>query len=137
MKVKCTFKEKNVEHFGRCTKVTLTCSLPYVRNVTSSVYEWVYTHPQVDQIEDTCPRLVFKVSGISIRNPEDADDPTIGTRIAESRAKRKAYRFCETFCGMAARDFEKKFEMFKDASGKFAHHHAKETSHYNEIMGMQ
>lgn len=138
---KCTFLKKEVKEYSRCTVCTLTCAIPLIKSpsyqVSHKISDWIYKHPQVENVEYINKKVRFNVSGKAIRTLEDVNDPVIGTRIAESRAKKKAYKFCRTLYMMLAQDFKKQFQEYWNASQKFNDYYHKEVIHYNDIMIMQ
>lgn len=107
-----------------------------MKRLPKPIDDWVCFHPQLEDMMFGFGNLTFKVSGKSIRNLEDANDNTIGVRLAESRAKKKAYKFCETLLWKIAKDYAEKATECTKASGTFEHYHDKEVSHYNELMVM-
>ena len=95
-KVSFTDDFKKVERFNnKVTKVTLkgTIKNAYALdglNIPQSFYEWmINSWGDTDTIE---------VSGIAIRSDKDKDDPVLGERLAEARAKLKIYKLMKTFC---------------------------------------
>lgn len=95
---KVSFKDdfKKVERFNnKVTKVTLKGSIndlyaPKGLDVPLSIIHWM-----INSWGDTD---TIKVSGIAVRNYKDKDDPVLGERLAEARAKLKIYKFMKTFC---------------------------------------
>ena len=95
---KVSFKDdfKKVERFNnKVTKVTLKGSIndlytPNGLDVPRPIIDWmVNSWGNTDTIE---------VAGTAIRNDKDKDDPVLGERLAEARAKLKIYKLMKTFC---------------------------------------
>ena len=96
---KVSFKDdfKKVERFNnKVTKVTLKGTIKNAWDlddltIPQSIYDWMR--------DNNCKDLdTLEVSGIAIRNNKDKDDPVLGERLAEARAKLKIYKFMRTFC---------------------------------------
>ena len=96
---KVSFKDdfKKVERFNnKVTKVTLKGTIKNAwtlddLNIPQSIYDWMR--------DNNCKDLdTLEVSGIAIRSNKDKDDPVLGERLAEARAKLKIYKFMRTFC---------------------------------------
>ena len=96
-KVSFTNDFKKVERFNnKVTKVTLKGTIKNVYaldelNIPQPIYDWMKDNnrKELDTLE---------VSGTAIRNDKDKDDPVLGERLAEARAKLKIYKFMKTFC---------------------------------------
>ena len=88
---------KKVKRFNnKVTKVTLkgTIKNTYTSDdlyIPQSIYDWMRDNNC--KFPDT-----LEVSGIAIRSDNDKDDPVLGERLAEARAKLKIYKFMKTFC---------------------------------------
>jgi len=96
-KVSFTDDFKKVERFNnKVTKVTLKGTIKNAwalddLNIPQSIYDWMRNN--------NCKDLdTLEVSGIAIRSDNDKDDPVLGERLAEARAKLKIYKFMKTFC---------------------------------------
>lgn len=96
-KVSFTDDFKKVERFNnKVTKVTLKGTIKNAwalddLNIPQSIYDWMRNN--------NCKDLdTLEVSGIAIRSDNDKDDPVLGERLAEARAKLKIYKFMRTFC---------------------------------------
>ena len=96
-KVSFTDDFKKVERFNnKVTKVTLKGTIKNAwalddLNIPQSIYDWMR--------DNNCKDLdTLEVSGIAIRSDNDKDDPVLGERLAEARAKLKIYKFMKTFC---------------------------------------
>lgn len=95
-KVSFTDDFKKVERFNnKVTKVTLKGSIndlftPNSLDVPRPIIDWM-----IDSWGDT---VTIEVSGIAVRNDKDKDDPVLGERLAEARAKLKIYKLMKTFC---------------------------------------
>lgn len=96
---KVSFKDdfKKVERFNnKVTKVTLKGTIKNAwaldaLNIPQSIYDWMR--------DNNCKDLdTLEVSGIAIRSDNDKDDPVLGERLAEARAKLKIYKFMKAFC---------------------------------------
>lgn len=88
---------KKVERFNnKVTKVTLKGTIKNAwalddLNIPQPIYDWMR--------DNNCKDLdTLEVSGIAIRSDNDKDDPMLGERLAEARAKLKIYKFMKTFC---------------------------------------
>lgn len=96
-KVSFTDNFKKVKRFGKkVTKVTLEGIINNVYNqnsisIPTPVFTWM-----VDNIGSHIN--IIKMTGTAIRNDKDKDDPVLGERLAEARAKLKIYKFMRTFC---------------------------------------
>ena len=96
---KVSFKDdfKKVERFNnKVTKVTLKGTIKNIYalndlNIPQPVYDWIRDNYCIDL--DT-----LEVLGIAVRRDNDKDDPVLGERLAEARAKLKIYKFMRTFC---------------------------------------
>ena len=96
-KVSFTDNFKKVERFNnKATKVTLEGIINNVYNqnsisIPTPVFEWMasITGSHIN---------IIKMSGTAVRNNKDKDDPVLGERLAEARAKLKIYKFMKTFC---------------------------------------
>lgn len=96
-KVSFTDDFKKVERFNnKVTKVTLKGTIKNAwalddLNIPQSIYDWMR--------DNNCKDLdTLEVSGIAIRSDKDKDDPVLGERLAEARAKLKIYKFMKTLC---------------------------------------
>lgn len=95
-KVSFTDDFKKVERFNnKVTKVTLKGTIKNTYglddlSIPQPIYDWmINSWGDTDTIE---------VSGIAIRSDKDKDDPVLGERLAEARAKLKIYKLMKTFC---------------------------------------
>ena len=96
-KVSFTDNFKKVERFNnKVTKVTLkgtikdAWALDYL-NIPQPIYDWMK--------DNNCKDFdTLEISGIAVRSDNDKDDPVLGERLAEARAKLKIYKFMRTFC---------------------------------------
>lgn len=94
---KVSFKDdfKKVERFNnKVTKVTLVGEIKDVHNelnIPQPIFNWM-----VDNIGSFINTI--SMTGIAVRNDKDKDDPVLGERLAEARAKLKIYKFMRTFC---------------------------------------
>ena len=96
---KVSFKNdfKKVERFNnKVTKVTLKGTIKnfYALNdldIPQPVYDWMRDNYCIDF-------GTLEVLGIAVRSDNDKDDPVLGERLAEARAKLKIYKFMRTFC---------------------------------------
>ena len=96
---KVSFKDdfKKVERFSnKVTKVTLKgtiknmCALDDL-NIPQPIRNWMWNN--------NCKGFdTLEVLGIAVRSGNDKDDPVLGERLAEARAKLKIYKFMRTFC---------------------------------------
>lgn len=95
-KVSFTNDFKKVERFNnKVTKVTL-CGV--IRNIYD---EELIIPPSISiWMADNMGRVInsIEVTGTAVRNDKDKDDPVLGERLAEARAKLKIYKFMRTFC---------------------------------------
>lgn len=94
-KVSFTDDFKKVERFNnKVTKVTLVGEIKDVHNeldIPQPIFHWM-----VDNIGSFIDTI--SMTGIAVRNDKDKDDPVLGERLAEARAKLKIYKFMRTFC---------------------------------------
>lgn len=96
-KVSFTDNFKKVERFNnKVTKVTLEGIINNIYthdpiSIPTPVFEWMASiiGPHIN---------IIKMSGTAVRNDKDKDDPVLGERLAEARAKLKIYKFMKTFC---------------------------------------
>lgn len=93
--MKCTFKNKTIKHYGRCTVCTLECKIK-VLYTDNSIYKWICFHPAIKCQKILDNEIFFSVTAKTVCSLNDKYNATIGERIAESRAKIKAYNFCHT-----------------------------------------
>ena len=96
-KVSFTDDFKKVERFSnKVTKVTLKGTIKNIYalddlNIPQSIYDWMR--------DNNCKGLdILEVTGTAIRNNNDKDNPVLGERLAEAKAKLKIYKFMKTFC---------------------------------------
>lgn len=96
-KVSFTDDFKKVERFSnKVTKVTLKGTIKNIYalddlNIPQPICDWMR--------DNNCKDLnTIEVAGTAIRNDKDKDDPVLGERLAEARAKLKIYKFMRTFC---------------------------------------
>ena len=96
-KVSFTDDFKKVERFSnKVTKVTLEGFINDVYDensisIPTPIFAWM-----VDNIGQHIN--IIKMTGTAVRNDKDKDDPVLGERLAEARAKLKIYKFMRTFC---------------------------------------
>ena len=108
-KVSFTDDFKKVERFNnKVTKVTLEGIINNIYNqnsisIPTPVFEWmasiIGSHINI-----------IKMSGTAVRNDKDKDDPVLGERLAEARAKLKIYKFMKTFCNKMLKYY--KFKLY-------------------------
>lgn len=95
-KVSFTDDFKKVERFNnKVTKVTLS---GVIRNIHD---EKLIIPPSISiWMADNMGRVIniIEVTGTAVRNNKDKDDPVLGERLAEARAKLKIYKLMRTFC---------------------------------------
>lgn len=96
-KVSFTNDFKKVERFGnKVTRVTLKGTIKNIYasddlNIPQPIRDWMW--------DNNCKNLdTLEVLGIAVRSDNDKDDPVLGERLAEARAKLKIYKFMRTFC---------------------------------------
>ena len=108
-KVSFTDDFKKVKRFGKkVTKVTLEGIINNVYNqnsisIPTPVFAWM-----VDNIGSHINTI--KMTGTAIRNDKDKDNPVLGERLAEARAKLKIYKFMKTFCNKMLKYY--KFKLY-------------------------
>ena len=96
-KVSFTDDFKKVERFNnKVTKVTLEGFINDVYDgnsisIPTPIFAWM-----VDNIGQHVN--IIKMTGTAVRNDKDKDDPVLGERLAEARAKLKIYKLMKTFC---------------------------------------
>ena len=108
-KVSFTDNFKKVERFNnKVTKVTLkgtikdAWALDYL-NIPQSIYDWMK--------DNNCKDFdTLEISGIAVRSDNDKDNPVLGERLAEARAKLKIYKFMKTFCNKMLKYY--KFKLY-------------------------
>ena len=108
-KVSFTDDFKKVERFNnKVTKVTLKGTIKNIYalddlNIPQPIYDWM--------MGDNCKNPdTLEVSGIAVRSDNDKDDPVLGERLAEARAKLKIYKFMKTFCNKMLKYY--KFKLY-------------------------
>lgn len=103
---KCTFTEKKVQRpNGQVTLVTLKGHIiiptDFLSAIPRPIMDWMFSQQRQVEIQETYlpypSSLHFQVSGKAVRNLDDANDDKLGERLAEARAKKKLYHFCNTF----------------------------------------
>lgn len=95
-KVSFTEDFKKVERFNnKVTKVTLSGVIRNIYDeelvIPPSIFSWM-----ADNMGRV--RNIIEVTGTAARNDKDKDDPVLGERLAEARAKLKIYKLMKTFC---------------------------------------
>lgn len=95
-KVSFTEDFKKVERFNnKVTKVTLSGVIRNIYDeeliIPPSIFSWM-----ADNMGRV--RNIIEVTGTAVRNNKDKDDPVLGERLAEARAKLKIYKLMKTFC---------------------------------------
>ena len=74
-------------------------------NLPREVSDWMDNHPTVKTSE---PAYEISVTGKAICSENDTNDPKLGERIAESRAKLSLYKFMRTLlkkvCGIQSKE---------------------------------
>ena len=108
-KVSFTDDFKKVERFNnKVTKVTLEGIINNIYtydpiSIPTPVFEWMASiiGPHIN---------IIKMSGTAVRNDKDKDDPVLGERLAEARAKLKIYKFMKTFCNKMLKYY--KFKLY-------------------------
>jgi len=130
--IKCTFTDKQVKTYGRCTVCTLKGSIP-LYSLPCKIIDWVYEHPCV-KAECATGKIEFTVSAKAVQSNDDGYDAAIGSRLAESRAKKRAYNFCRSLCRMLAEHCNDLLGSYVEAMERFETYTEKETTHQNEIL---
>ena len=111
-KVSFTDDFKKVERFSnKVTKVTLKGTIKNIYdlddlNIPLPIYDWMKDNNFKDL--DT-----LEVSGIAVRSDNDKDDPVLGERLAEARAKLKIYKLMKTFCNKMLKYYKLKLYGIK------------------------
>ena len=107
-KVSFTDDFKKVERFNnKVTKVTLS---GVIRNIYD---EELIIPPSISNwMADNMGRVIniIEVTGTAVRNDKDKDDPVLGERLAEARAKLKIYKLMKTFCNKMLKYY--KFKLY-------------------------
>lgn len=110
-KVSFTDDFKKVERFNnKVTKVTLS---GVIRNIYG---EELIIPPSISNwMADNMGRVIniIEVTGTAVRNNEDKDDPALGERLAEARAKLKIYKLMKTFCNKMLKYYKLKLYGIK------------------------
>lgn len=131
--IKCTFVDKQFKMHDRCTVCILKgeMNVPYPF-LTDKDTKWLFHHPTVKARS----LRTFTVTAKSIASEEDAYDETIGKRLAESRAKKRAYNFCHSLCKRVAENLNTALGSYAEAMEKFEAYRDKETEHQHEILAI-
>lgn len=95
-RIRCIFSDKVIQVNKDTTTCTLICSIRLKDSIPYFILEWIESYPQFEYISLAQKSMTFRVSGTTIRAKEDKPNESIGRRFAESKAKRKVYRFCTT-----------------------------------------
>jgi len=98
--LKCSFTDKRVLRPNENTTIVeFTGKIPisfHTLQQLNPLMKWINKQKQVEIHEGLFPcRLMFKVKGKAIKAKTDTDDLIFAERLAEARAKRKLYEFCE------------------------------------------
>lgn len=133
--IKCTFTDKQVKNYGRCTVCTLKGQIP-VTGAPNSIYTWMEKHPCVKVEYAYSKGIVFSVSAKAVQSLSDDYSALIGARLAESRAKKKAYNFCQSLCRMIAKYHNAQLALFAESMQQFEMYKNKEIEHQNEILDL-
>ena len=107
-KVSFTDNFKKVERFNnKVTKVTLS---GVIRNIYDG--ELIIPPSISSWMADNMGRVIdiIEVTGTAVRNNKDKDNPVLGERLAEARAKLKIYKFMKTFCNKMLKYY--KFKLY-------------------------
>lgn len=95
--------------------------------------DWVDCHPTVRaQYGGRC--LNFTVQGKAVCAEGDEYDEIKGSRIAECRAKKRAYQFCYTLCDKVAKEWYDLYQETTDAASNFFHYKYKEEGHESDLL---
>ena len=109
-KVSFTDDFKKVERFNnKVTKVTLEGFINDVydeNSIPTPIFAWM-----VDNIGQHVN--IIKMTGTAVRNDKDKDDPVLGERLAEARAKLKIYKLMKTFCNKMLKYYKLKLYGIK------------------------
>lgn len=77
---------------------------PFLKSIPRNIEEWVEANKYVTA-EFTVSKMVIIAKGVAKRSDEDADNPVLGERIAECRAKLNLYRFMHNFINRLLRHY--------------------------------
>lgn len=139
---KCTFTDKKVQRPNeKATLVTLTGYIPVSIDFLSEISKtpklskWLNSQKQVEIHELLFPaRLRFQVVGKAIKAEKDEDNPKLGERIAEARAKNKLYRFCMKLLFAMYREYGRTLSSLFHFAMTYQSRHYKENKHLNELL---
>lgn len=140
--IKCTFLNKDFYIAGKETYCTLKARIPIPTIVSKNTLRWVKHHQNyisiVNYNYNNSPfpqkRLIMNFVGQATRSDNDKPDEVLGKRLAESRAKRRAYRFCEKLCGYIIKDLEMIANYHADAEYHFNIYFNKEEKHLETLL---
>lgn len=136
-KIKLTFTvEKEYQYHGRCTLCTLTGILPIdMYELYPNIFQWANEHPEVKVKPISADQMQLIATGKSLQAETDSYDKVLGERIAESRAKRKLYKFCHTLCNMYInKQLVETVDRFQEARENFYRYYTTENLHYNDLI---
>lgn len=136
--IKCTFTGKRIQSYGRCTLCTLAGRVLLKARLTPRVYQWLDDNQSILSWDTDCigdnHYLLFKLSATAVQSTEDSYNATVGNRLAESRAKKRAYNFCRTLCSLISEEYAKIAGEYASASMAFSTYSSKEEVHQKEIL---
>lgn len=134
--IKCTFlnKEKKIRTYGRCTICTLKGHID-ISHIPYKIDSWIFSHPCIEAEYDY-GGITFTVSAKAVQSLSDDYSALIGARLAESRAKKKAYNFCQSLCKMYAEYHNAQLASFAESMQQFEIYKNKEIEHQNEILDL-
>jgi len=143
-KIKCKFTGKSVDIYGRCTVCALSGEILVPDYLPEPVVSWVVNHPSAKTgfVRDSDIPLgfshgkaVFTVKAKAVRNKKDKPDHDLGVRLAESRAKKKAYNLCRTLCEKIVASLEDQYRQYNEGSRKFSRFMEKELERQQQLLG--
>lgn len=135
---KCTIVSKNVRHYGVCTIVNICAKIPIYPYIPFKIEKWMTEHPVVEYDYDYEDKTVLlTVSGKAIQSKNDSYNEKIGVRIAESRAKKHLYKFCNTFYGKMSRYYNDVADTCFRSAFKFRDLYEDECKHYDEVLSYE
>lgn len=136
-RVKCVFKNKEYKTFDKCTlcKLEAYIRIPYLNE---SIDNWYQRHPIIDanEVYDFNGSRILEISAVgkAIQSSDDAYDEKIGKRLAESRAKKAIYKFCETLFRMLRDEANVKMAKYENTMRSFYKFGEKEIEHQHDIV---
>lgn len=136
---------------GKITTVKIrgTSPLPsFLKSIPKDIEDWVETNKYVSA-DFTVSKMVVISTGVAKRSDGDEDDPVLGERLAECRAKLNLYRFMHNFISRLLNHYilvsfgnanidniniHPSDDSLINASMKYSHLHALELLHLKKLL---